>query len=116
MNTKVEKTNALSKHPKRLTPLAISRALGKTHSYILLHPSQTQDGYHFFTVFWFSDKDNAGESVGKSWRDYKTKKQCITAIKKLSDCFPGISKFYSCFDHLGHKVDIEIKYDVKKLL
>ncbi len=117
MNTKVKKTKT-SKSVALSNPIAINRTLNKKYSYILLHPSTTQKGYYSFTVFWNPDRAvNQGVPVGKSFCNYKTKQKCVTAIKKLTDVFPAtLTKLNHCCDQFGKDVDIEIKYDIKKLL
>ena len=108
-NTKIalKKTHALN-------PLTIANNLGKTGRFIMMHPDSS--GYSY-KIFWQRDGADKLEIVGTSPKIYKTKKECIKTIKKLTDCFPsGFVTGIRCFDHKGYKVDIEIKYDVKKLL
>lgn len=100
--------------PQVTNPLTIANDLGKTGRFIIMHPENSGFSYK---IFWQRDKADKLEIVGTSPKVYKTKKECIKTIKKVTDCFPGgIFHTILCYDHNGSDVDIKIKYDVKKLL
>jgi len=98
-----------------LNPLTIAKNLGMDGRFIIMHPENS--GYSY-KIFWQRDKADKLEIVGSSAKIHKTKSECIKTIKKLTDCFPGwgISSGISCYDHKGHRVNIKIEYDVRKLL
>ncbi|MGN6297937.1 MAG: hypothetical protein ACTHM7_14215 [Ginsengibacter sp.] len=104
MNTKKQKLN----------PSTIAKNLGMDGRFIIMYPENS--GYSY-KIFWQRDKADKLEIVGSSAKIYKTKGECIKIIKKLTDCFPsGFGSGIRCYDHKGNGVDIEIKYDIKKLL
>jgi hypothetical protein len=100
---------------QKLNPATIAKNLGRTGRFIILHPENS--GYSY-KIFWQRDKADKLEIVGSSAKIHKTKNECIKTIKKLTDCFSRSSLFggISCYDHKGQRVDIEIKYDIKRLL
>lgn len=109
-------TNKSTKWPTKthaLNPITIANNLGETGRSIMMHPDSS--GYSY-KIFWQRDEADKLEIVGTSPKIYKTKKECIKTIKKLTDCFPKAFGSISCCDHNGCDVDIEIKYDIKKLL
>jgi len=108
MSTK--KTNEMDTKKTYVTnPLTIANVLGKTGRFIIMHPENS--GYSY-KIFWQGDKADKLEIVGTSPKIYKTKRECIKTIKKVTDCFPrGIFHTIDCYDHKGDDVDIEIKYE-----
>lgn len=90
-------------------PLVIANALGVSGRFIIMHPENSGFSYK---IFWQRDKADKLEIVGTSPKVYKTKKECIKTIKKVTDCFPGgIFHTILCYDHKGDDVDIKIKYE-----
>lgn len=96
------------------TPFSIIRELGIEDRHVLIHPAKHGYGY---TVFW--GEKGALEIIASSPRSYRTKQECVRAIKKLSDFWftsSLIVNYVKAYDHKGKRIDIEIKYDVKRLL
>lgn len=97
---------------KSINLQSVIKKLNRRYGYILIHPDGA--GY-VYKVLW--GEDYKLEIVGGSSKVHKTKKDCVRAVKKLSD-FWGCSVLGSnvCYDHAGNQIDIKIKYDVKRLL
>lgn len=124
MQTKVEQSKTTSKRlslkqikedRKKLdyNPVGISKFLKKNYSHVILHKEKNRFS---FTVFWWNDDNMPCEPVARAIKSYKTKQECIKAIKKLGDASPKISRGFACYDYNLDSVDCEIKYDVKRLL
>ncbi len=98
-----------SKLEKTLSPLRIGLNLKLNYPFILIHPEKKGYG---FKVFWGEDYNL--EIVGSSSKTHKTKKACITEIKKLKDFWgrypfvqppplnPGINYYSKSFQLCGN--------------
>lgn len=90
-------------------PLVIANALGVSGHFIIMHPEKSGFSYK---VFWQRDKAGKFEIVATSPKIYKTKRECVKTIKKMTDCFPsGLFSTIPCYDHKGEDVDVKIKYE-----
>ena len=101
-----------SSETKTLSPLRMGLNLKKNYPFVLIHPDNHGFGYK---VFWGENYDL--EIVATSSKIHKTKKECIREVKKLQDFWSSsFGSLRPAFDHRGERIDIKIKYDVKKLL
>lgn len=104
-----------SKGKRFFDPSVISSWGSTRNNHFIIH--ETSKGW-CFAMFYRFNKDASFEIIGASYKPFKTKGDCIKAMKKIMDGFGGIfsTDHVFAYDRFLNKISLKIEYDVQKLL